>query len=185
MPTRNALIGHAAFVLRCSLAAMASYELALMVGLHHPVWASVSAVIVSQASLNETQNAVLWRLAGTMTGIVVAVAVGTALAALSVDIAVQIGCGVALCAAGVRRWPDLKVAMWTVPIVYLSDNQHMPIAEAGFWRGVEVGLGGLVGAALHWLAEAVASRLHLPVGWRGRRHHHRHETVKEARHSDP
>ncbi|WP_107341360.1 FUSC family protein [Agrobacterium pusense] len=64
-----------AFVLRCSAAATLSYALASSCGLVHPVWASISGIIVSQDTLDQTKSAVLWRFVGTLVRIVVAVAV--------------------------------------------------------------------------------------------------------------
>ncbi|MCD2171888.1 FUSC family protein [Rhizobium sp. C4] len=145
-----------AFVLRCSGAATLAYMLASSVfGLTHPVWAAVSAIVVSQEKLFQTRNAMLWRFAGTIVGIVVAVAAGTFTTTLGWDIAVQMGLSVAICAALVRRWPDLKVAMWTAPIVFFSLEPGTSLVVAGYARGSEVILGGVIGAIVHWIAERI------------------------------
>ncbi len=150
---------HAAFVARCSGAALLSYLLAAGMGLPYPVWSSISGIIVSQEKLSETNTATLWRLAGTVMGIAIAVTIGTLLHALGASVAVQMTCAVALCATIVRRWPELRVAMWTAPIVFLSHAPEVPLAVAGLWRGAEVLLGGFVGAALHWVTETAMTRI--------------------------
>ncbi|MGO9817551.1 MAG: FUSC family protein [Acidocella sp.] len=160
--TRETLARHAAFVLRCSGAASLSYLLGAAVGLQHPVWASISSIIVSQEKsqekLNETNSATLWRLAGTIIGVAVTVAVGSLLIPFGANTAVQLTCAVALCAAIVRLFPALKVSMWTAPIVLLSGAPGIPLLDTGIYRGAEVLVGGLVGAALHWLAEIAVMR---------------------------
>lgn len=147
-----------AFVLRCSGAATIAYLLASALGLAHPVWASISGVIVSQEKLDQTRHAALWRFAGTIVGIVVGVAASSLIAPVSDNTAIQMGVSVALCAALVRRWPDLKVSMWTAPILFFAHEPGASLLMAGVWRGSEVVLGGLIGAALHWVAERVIGR---------------------------
>lgn len=142
-----------AFVLRCSGAAALAYALASTLGLLHPVWASISGVVVSQEKLDQTKNAVLWRFSGTVVGIVVAVSVGSLIAPLGAGLAAQTGASVAVCAGLVRRWPDLRVSMWTAPILFFAHDPGASLLAAGWWRGSEVILGGLVGTALHWIAE--------------------------------
>lgn len=142
-----------AFVLRCSAAATISYALASSCGLAHPVWASISGIIVSQDKIDQTESAVFWRFAGTLVGIVTAVTAGSLLALTEAGIAIQMGVSVAICAGLVRRWPDLKVAMWTAPIIFFDHDPAQSLLAAGYSRGCEVLLGGLVGAALHRAAE--------------------------------
>ncbi len=147
-----------AFVLRCSGAATLAYIIAFTLGFQHPVWASISGVIVSQEHLHQTRGAVVWRFAGTVVGILVAVLAGSLIAQLGGGLAVQTGISVAICAALVRRWPDLKVAMWTAPIIFLARDPNISLLVAGYWRGSEVVLGGLIGAMLHWIAERIILR---------------------------
>lgn len=148
-----------AYVVRCSGAATIAYMLAASVfGLVHPVWAAVSAIIVSQERLFQTRNAMLWRFAGTIVGVSVAVAAGTLATSFGWDIAFQMGASVAISAALVRRWPDLRVAMWTAPIVFLSHDSATSLLMSGYARGSEVILGGIVGAVAHWVAEQVIRR---------------------------
>ncbi|MCD2177616.1 FUSC family protein [Rhizobium sp. C1] len=148
-----------AYVVRCAGAATLAYVLAVSVfGLVHPVWAAVSAIVVSQEKLFQTRNAMLWRFAGTIVGIAVAVAAGTLTNSFGWDIALQMGASVAICAALVRRWPDLRVAMWTAPIVFFSHDSATSLLMSGYARGTEVILGGIIGAAAHWVTEQVITR---------------------------
>ncbi|MFT2093879.1 FUSC family protein [Acidiphilium multivorum] len=148
-----------AFVFRCSATATIAYALASSLGLAHPVWASISGIIVSQERLDQTKSAVLWRFAGTIVGIVVAILAGGLIASTGLGVAIQTGVSVAVCAGLVRRWPDLKVAMWTAPIVFFDRDTGGSLLMVGYWRGSEVILGGLVGTALHLLAEKAIARL--------------------------
>lgn len=142
-----------AFVARCSAAATIAYLIANAVGLGHPVWASVSGIIVSQERLDETRTAVLWRLAGTIVGVIAAIGSGLATAMFGGGTASQVAVSVAVSAMVVRRWPLLKVAMWTGPIVFMTRPPGSTLLEAGLSRGGEVLIGGVVGACLHVLAE--------------------------------
>jgi hypothetical protein len=45
-----------AFVVRCSGAATLAYLAATLVSLPHPVWATMSALVVSQEKLHDTQG---------------------------------------------------------------------------------------------------------------------------------
>jgi uncharacterized membrane protein YccC len=148
-----------AFVLRCSGAGTLAYALASILGLEHPVWASISGVIVSQEELNQTKNATFWRLAGTIVGILVSVTAGSLTASTGLSVAMQMGLSIALCAAIVRRWPDLKVAMWTAPVLFFARDPSVSLLTIGYWRGSEVVLGGLTGAALHFVSERLIFNL--------------------------
>lgn len=153
---------HVAFVLRCSGAATVSYLLANAIGLPHPVWAAMSGVIVGQEKLDETRSATVGRLFGTVVGVAVAVTIGSLLEPLHADVVVQMGVAVAVAAVIARRYPMLRVCMWTCPIVFLSSDAATPLAVVGFQRGAEVLLGGVVGALLHGLSEMVISAVVTP-----------------------
>ncbi len=157
--TRDEVYSHIAFILRCSGAAALAFLLARAVGLPHPVWATMSGIIVSQEKLHDTSRATLWRLTGTVVGVVSAVIIGGALLALDASVPVQLAGAVAFCAMLVRLWPDLRVSMWTAPIVLLTRIPTDSILQTGFWRGEEVLLGGLVGICCHFLAERVITWL--------------------------
>ncbi len=151
--TQKQLVRNIAFVVRCSAAATFSYILAQAVGLPHPVWASMSGIIVSQENLTQTHSATVGRLFGTVIGVVIAVTVGNLLTPLHAGIAVQMAVAVALAAVVARRYPVVRVCMWTCPIVFLSADHGTPLLMVGFYRGAEVLLGGLTGALLHLISE--------------------------------
>ena len=108
----------AAFVVRCAGAAVLALLIATWMGLDHPVWATVSALVVSQDRLGDTRRTLGWRLVATAIGIGVAVAVGTVLAATGPG--AMLGIAVALCAALARWRGDLRLSMWTAAIVLLT-----------------------------------------------------------------
>lgn len=150
---RGQVVRHAIFVVRCSATDCLSYVLAAAVALEHPAWAVVSSLIVSQDSLRGTGQAAVLRFLGTAIGISSAVVVGTLLTLINVQTAVQISASVAIGATLSRVWPDLKVAMWTAPIVYLTVGPETSLAQAGFWRGVEVLVGGTASVCVHGATE--------------------------------
>jgi uncharacterized membrane protein YgaE (UPF0421/DUF939 family) len=144
------LIGFAA---RCSGSAVLAYAVARALGLSFPVWALVSAIVVSQEQLAETWASTGRRVAGTVLGAAVAVAVNAALSPLAAGVSVQVALAVAICAAITHRYPVMRVSMWTCAIVLLTARPPDPLYLTGFYRGSEVILGGLIGATLHQLTE--------------------------------
>lgn len=148
-----------AFVGRCALAATLAYQLAELAGLAFPVWASISALIVSQERLHETQISLYDRIRGTLLGVLVTVAANAALAWSDASVAVQLAISVAVCAAIARRWRSLRVCMWTCPAVLLTGGSFgETVAMAGLSRALEIVLGCLVGAGCHLLAELLVAR---------------------------
>ena len=85
-----------AFVLRCSGAATVSFLLAEAVALPHPVWAAMSAVIVSQEKLGDTRQVTVGRFFGTLLGVAIAVSVGTLAGRLGASIVAEMAIAVAL-----------------------------------------------------------------------------------------
>lgn len=148
-----------AFVLRCSGAATVSFMLGQAVGLPHPVWAAMSGIIVSQERLGETRDATVSRLLGTLVGVAIAVTVGTLTTPLGIDIAAKVAMSVGFAAAVARLYPPLRVCMWTCPIVFLTGDPERSYLLVGVYRGTEVLLGGITGALLHVMAEAVIRRI--------------------------
>lgn len=154
------LVGHAAFVVRCSGSATLAYLLASALDVPHPAWAAMTAVVVVvQDNLAETRSAVLWRVVGTILGIVVAVAVVTASPLVGAGQAMEIAMAVAICAVIARRYPLVRVCMWTAPIVFLTIDPNVPPMMVGIYRGAEVILGGLVGVAVHAVMEFAKASL--------------------------
>lgn len=150
----------AIYIVRCACSASIAYWLALIIGLPFPVWASMSAAIVSQVKLDETRASLLWRIIGTLIGIVVSLLVNAVIGSM-VDNGWQILVSVGICAAIATRYSRLRVSMWTAPIVLLTAGPAVAVQSAGLYRGAEVILGCLVGGAFHLLAE----RLIWAIGW--------------------
>ncbi len=115
----------------------------------------MSALVVSQDRLGDTRRTLGWRIVATAVGIGGAVTVGSALAGAGPG--VTLGMVVAICAALARWRSDLRLSMWNAAIVLLTVAPGQSIAHAGFARGVEVSIGGLVGAALHQSAEVAVA----------------------------
>ena len=153
------LVRGVAFVARCSGAAIAAYLAASWVGLPHSVWAAMSAIIVSQERFEDTRTSLATRVIGTLIGIGVAIGVNTATAPIGLGLTEQIAAAVAICAMAARSRPALRVCMWTCPIVFLTAEPGVTTAMVGLYRGSEVILGALIGAVLHWLAEAIIEAL--------------------------
>ncbi len=141
-------------VLRFPLAAVLAFLIASQLGLGYPSWAAVSAIIVLQEDLNGTRTAVHWRVLGTMTGVAVALLCGTVVTPLAAQPVLQIGISVAVCAVIARAKPALRVAMWTVPIVFMSRAADVTLVEAGLSRGSEVVIGCVIATVVQWLVEA-------------------------------
>jgi len=153
-----------AFVLRCTGAATLAQILAIHAGLPFPVWAAMSAVIVSQDELRQTNAMLAARIVGTAIGIVVATGVAASFGFADGREAVEVAIAVALCALFAQWRPDLRVCMWTAPLVLLSERHNTPFTGFALDRGYEVMLGALVGGAVHWLLDslvyAFSTRLH-------------------------
>ncbi len=147
---RISILNDAAFMLRCSGGAVVSYFLAVSLGLQHPVWAAMSSLIVVQDNERATVRAAAARVLGTCAGIAIAVLVGSIPTISSNSTALEIGLSVGLCAAFARRYPSMRVAMWTAPLVYLSQSTGTDLWHSGLWRGLEVLLGAAIGALFHW-----------------------------------
>jgi uncharacterized membrane protein YccC len=146
-------IHRAAFVVRCAAAAPVAWELASSLGLAEPMWAAISALIVSQDRLHETQSILKGRLLGTLLGIAIMIVVHEVASLVHAAIPVQIAVAVAISALITRDLPKLRVAMWTGPIILLTAQSAAPIAAVALHRGTEVILGAAVGIAFHWGAE--------------------------------
>lgn len=149
------------FVLRCAGSASLAYLLASAAGLLHPLWAPMSALIVSQERLMDTWTSLSGRVVGTCMGLLAAVAVDALLAPWGVPMAAQISLAVALCAPVARRRPMLRVSMWTGPIVLLTPAAGDAVYGVAWVRGAEVILGSVVGVALHWASDRLTRLLGL------------------------
>ena len=146
--TKDKIIGLTAFVLRCTAAAVIAYLLARAVGLPHPLWACIFALIASQDKIAATFKTIGGRVIGTIIGVIVTIAVGTAMNRFGFDMVVQIAVAVAICSVFAWQRPAIQVCLWTPPIILMSMAPTESIISVGFSRGCEVILGGLVGVLL-------------------------------------
>jgi uncharacterized membrane protein YccC len=152
-------IGAITFVARCSGVATVAYEIALWLGLPEPIWAVISALIISQERLHETRSSLMGYVLGTLLGIAVSIAVSEAASYPGVPIAMQMAAAVAISALAVHKFPQLRAAMWTCPIILLTALPSASILMVALHRGGEVILGAVVGWIFHWAAEAILGRL--------------------------
>lgn len=138
-----------AFVVRLVAGAGIAFAAAQSLGLAHPVWAVVSSLVVAQESVADTHRSVRWRALGSVIGALVAAIVATILH-------VRIGDPYpALLTAIARRWPPLRVSMWTAAIVILTATAQNSIFHTAVQRAGEVLLGGAIGGLLHLGLEQV------------------------------
>ena len=151
------------YALRCAACSTLAYGLAYAVGLGQPIWAAISAVVVSQEKLGDTQASLASRVAGTALGAAISVAVGLAGGlvggATLADMAISVG----IAAAIAHFRPNLRVAMFTCPIVLMTAQASQPLLEVGFRRACEVSLGAVVGWAIHRIAETVQKKAGKPA----------------------
>lgn len=145
-----------AFVARCTLAAVLSLMIADRMGLDHPVWASVSALVVSQDKLGDTHRSLIWRIAATLIGVAVALLVALAMPHAGPVAMLAVAVGITASIARLRA--DLRVGMWTSVIVLLTVPPGGSILTAALARAQEVLLGVAIGAILHWTAERLLFR---------------------------
>jgi uncharacterized membrane protein YccC len=163
-----------AFVARCSGAATVAYEVALLLGLPTPLWAAMSALIVSQERLHETRSYLMGRVLGTVVGSIVCIMVSEAASHVGVGSTMQMAIAVAICALIAQKFPNLRVAMWTCPIILLTAQSSVPIVTTACHRGGEVILGAVIGWIFHCAAEILEAGLTgvaggLPVRGAGQR----------------
>ena len=156
----NEIVGLICFVVRCTCAATLSYLLASAAGLPHPLWACISALVVSQDSVAATLETISGRVIGTVVGITIGVAVSTTVGRFAPGQAVQIAIAIAICAIFAWRRPAIRSCLWTSPIVLMTATSTESIFTVAFYRGCEVTLGVLVAGLLHVSAEKVVAWAH-------------------------
>ncbi len=147
------------FVVRCSGAATAAWGVSVLLGLCEPVWAAISALVISQVRLDETQSCSIGRVLGTLLGIAVSLSVNVIGSKLHVPLPLQMALAVAICAVVTLDLPALRVALWTCPLILLASCSSAPLVKAAERRAVEVVFGALVGLALHLITEILADAL--------------------------
>src|SRR5258706_8311011 len=97
-----------AYAARCAASGALTYLLATGVGLPHPVWASMSSLIVSQESLDATRHSIVGRVIGTVAGAAVAILVSEVAHHVEVGTALQIAAAVGLCALFTSGRPSIR-----------------------------------------------------------------------------
>jgi uncharacterized membrane protein YccC len=147
-----------AFAARCAAAAALTYLLAAGSGLPHPVWASMSSLIVSQESFDATRHSIAGRVIGTIVGAVVTILVSEVANQVGVGTALQIAAAVGLCALFATGRPSIRACLWTCPVVLLTASPGSSVEHAGLMRGSEVILGALSGGLIHWLMQWTTAR---------------------------
>jgi uncharacterized membrane protein YccC len=153
------------YALRCAFSAVVSYVLADAAGLSMPVWAPISALIISQEKWHETQRSSSERIRGTFLGVAVSLAVNLVSVPLLVPVIAQLMLAVTICAGIARADKRLRVCMWTGPIVMLSGHTDTePVLWAGLFRALDITIGCAVGAAFHLLTERLLPAAR--VAWR-------------------
>jgi uncharacterized membrane protein YgaE (UPF0421/DUF939 family) len=157
MMAREKAVDLAVYVVGCTAAAAIAYFLAGAVGLPHPLWACIFALIASQGSLETALPAMGGRLAGTVIGVVVAVAVNEATRRFAPDAASQMLIDVAICAVFAWGRPSIQVCLWTPPIILMTAAPGESLVAVGLARGCEVAVGIVIGGLLHMAARKVSA----------------------------
>ncbi len=154
--SREETVRTIAFVARCTGAAVLALSIADRLHLDHPVWASVSALVVSQDRLGDTHRSLTWRIVATLIGVAVALLVALTMPAAGAVAMLAVAVGVTAAIARIRT--ELRVCMWTSVIVLLTVPPGGTILTAALARAQEVMLGVAIGALLHWGFERLLFR---------------------------
>jgi uncharacterized membrane protein YccC len=147
------------YVVRCAAVAAFAYQLAVLVGLDHPVWAPMSALIVSQGTVTATLQSIWGRCLGTLTGAAAALLVSWLGEFIGLGVTVQVAIAVALCATIAIEQPQVRVCLWTCPLVLGSGVAGRAAALVATSRVAEVVIGAAVGGLLAVASERLQARL--------------------------
>jgi uncharacterized membrane protein YccC len=146
--------------LQMTVAGLAAFAVAELLGLAQVYWAVLTAVIVTQSSIGGSLKASFDRFFGTIGGAAWGVAVSVTLphsGALSLGLALAVA--LVPLAVGVALWPRYRVAPVTAAIVLLGTASEAGVAAAALDRVFEIGLGSVV--ALGVALAVMPSRAHL------------------------
>jgi uncharacterized membrane protein YccC len=152
-----------ALAIRVTMAALASLALALFLHLHLPLWAVLTAVIVTQMNVGRALKATIDYLLGTLGGAIYGGAIGVFIPhASEIALLGVLALAVAPLAFIAAINPRLSVAPITAIIVLLvpTITHASPIASA-LDRVLEVALGGVTGLVVSFLL--LPSRAHRQV----------------------
>ena len=137
------------FVVRCALVASLAFVVAEHIGLPQPVWAPISALVVTQESVTATLSSILGRFFGTLLGVSVALLVHRAGTGANISLVSQIALSVAICAACTGGYPKVSVCLWTCPLVLVTATPIGGAEMTALVRGSEVVLGAAIGGFVH------------------------------------
>ena len=152
------------FAVRCAASAALACLLSDLMHLDHTVWASMSALIVSQEKLQATHTHVAGRITGTVIGALVALAVHRLFLLAGLSVYVQLAVAVGICAVIAKGRPVLRVCLWTCPLVLLTGSEHLTSEMTALSRIAEVLLGAVVGGICHSLMYCCVRRIY-PADW--------------------
>jgi uncharacterized membrane protein YccC len=146
--------------LQMTIAGLAAFAVAHLLGLGQVYWAVLTTVIVIQASVGGSLKASLDRFFGTIGGAVWGVAVSVAVPHATVP---MMGLALAITliplAIVVAFWPRYRVAPVTATIVLLATPGTSGVIGSALERVLEIGLGSIVALAVVLLVSP--SRAHL------------------------
>ena len=137
------------FVARCVVAASVAEVIAAHIGLPHPVWAPISALVVTQERVAATLSSALGRLAGTLLGVAVALIVNRLGTTAHISLVPQLALAVAICALCASGRPAIRVCLWTCPLVLVTTAPEASAEVTALFRGSEVLLGASAGGLTH------------------------------------
>jgi uncharacterized membrane protein YccC len=149
-PGNEAVAERLLYALRCTLAACISYAIADRLWPQLPLWAPVSALVVSQHRWKQTEQFVSGLPLGTFVGAAIAVLAAMTGELLDMPLLGQIGLAVVVSAALAMDWTSARAAMWMSLIgVWLIDRVPGEIVtSAGWMMAEEVVLGSIIGGLL-------------------------------------
>lgn len=133
------------YAFRCATAACLAYEVASLIGLQHPVWAPISALVVSQETVEDTVASIRGRTLGTLTGAAVALLVSGLASRAGLPMLLQVAIAVAFCAAITIGRAHMRVALWTCPLVLAAASSGPARTLVAASRASEVILGAVIG----------------------------------------
>ena len=141
------------FAARCSVSAVLAYIVAADLGLDHPIWAPISALVVSRDKLAETHELAAGRFIGTVFGAIVAVVAYEVGRRLAWPPIAQLGAAVAVTALAAKARPSIRACMWTCAVVLLTGAPGIWIPMTAVYRSSEVMVGMAVSLAIHVIDE--------------------------------
>lgn len=159
------LLTRGRYAVRCAVVAALAYIVAQHIGLAHSVWAPISALVVSQENVRATLSSMVWRVVGTVLGVVVALLVHWLCDWGGVPLVLQIAIAVGVCGVFSAFYPTIRVSLWTCPLILVGTGPAPGVGSPdvmeinALLRGVEVVLGVLVGGLGHLAEDRLFNRL--------------------------